>query len=202
MTIQRCWARIILVLWFSASLAAPTSPSQPPSGGLRLLSEGSHALEDGHLPRAIEALKSARSAVPALRDYASFLLAKAEFQAQHYAESAGAAGQVILFQPVSPLVARAAVLGARAYVENNEPAKALALLARVEETALPLPESTMVRARALAESGSARCAGVSYQTGYCRSPSSTEARDAATALEHLHASLGDEFPQAPAALRL
>jgi len=140
MTIQRCWARITLVLWFSALSAAPSSPPTPPGGGLRLLAEGSRALEDGHLPRAVEALKSACSAVPALRDYASFLLAKAEFQAKHYAESAAAAEQVIAFQPASPLAARAAALGGRAYVENNQPAKALALLTRVEEGTLPLPE--------------------------------------------------------------
>ena len=94
MTMHRCWARIILALWFSALLAAPTSPPPPSSGGLRLLAEGSRALEEGHLPQAIRALTDARSAVPAVRDYASFFLAKAQFQARHYAESAAAAEQV------------------------------------------------------------------------------------------------------------
>ncbi|MGD0580280.1 MAG: transglycosylase SLT domain-containing protein [Bryobacteraceae bacterium] len=202
MTIHRCWARIILVLWFSASLAAPTSPAPPSSAGLRLLAEGSRALEEGHLPRAIQALTDARSAVPALRDYASFFLAKAEFQAHHYAESASASEQVAVLQPPSPLAARAAVLGARAYLESNEPRKALTLLARVEENSLPLPEAGMVRAHALESEGSARDAALNYQLVYCRYPRSPEAQDAAAALDRLRSALGAGYPETPVALRL
>ena len=198
MTIQRYWARIILALWCSASIAAPTAPL---SGGLRLLAEGSKALEEGHLPQAIQALTEARAALPALRDYASFFLAKAEFQARHYAESAAAAEQVRAFQPVSPLVVRAAVLGARAYVENNEPRKALALLARVEESSLPQPESTLLRARALEAAGTSRDAAASYQLVFYRFPASSEAHDAADALEHLRSDLGGSFPEPSSALR-
>ncbi len=202
MTMPRCWARIILVLWFSASLAAPTSPEPPPNGGLRLLAEGSRALEAGHLPQAIQALTEARSAVPAVRDYASFFLAKAQLQARHYAESAAAAELVAAFQPPSPLVARAAIVGARAYLENGEPRKALTLLARADESSLPLPEAAMVRARAFASAGSERDAALIYQLVNCRYPRSPEAQDAAVALERLRSALGAGYPETPAALRL
>jgi soluble lytic murein transglycosylase len=201
MTIHRCWARIIPVLWFSASLAAPTSPAPPSSTGLRLLAEGSRALEEGHLPQAIRALTEARSAMPAVRDYASFFLAKAQFQAHRYTEAAAAAEQVAAFQPPSPLAARAAVVGARAYLEDNEPRKALTLLARADESALPLPEAAMVRAHALESAGSARDAALNYQLVYCRYPRSPEAQDAAAALERLRSALGAGYPETSVALR-
>src|SRR5208283_2947313 len=202
MTIYRCWARIILVLSFSASLAAPTPPAPPPGGGLGMLASGSRALEEGRLPQAIQALTQALSALPALGDYTSFFLAKAEFQAHHYAEAAAGSGQVAAFRPLSPLAPRAAVLGARAYVENNEPRQALALLARIEESSLPLPEGAMVRAQALEAAGSTRDAAVNYQLVYCRYPHSPEAHDAAAALDRLRSALGAGYPETPVALRL
>ena len=201
MTIYRCWARIIPALWFSASLAAPTSPPPPPGGGLGLLATGSKALEDGHLPQAIRVLTEARSAVPGLRDYASFFLAKAEFQARHFAESAAACEQVAAFQPPSPLVARAAVLGARAYLETNEPRQALALLARADESSLPLPESAMLRAQALEAAGSTHDAALNYQVVYYRYPRSPEAPAAGAALDRLRSTLGAGYPETPVALR-
>ena len=201
MTMNRCWARIILALWFSALLAAPTSPPPPSSGGLRLLAEGSRALEEGHLPQAIRALTDARSAVPAVRDYASFFLAKAQFQARHYAESAAAAEQVAAMQPPSPLAARAAVVGARAWLEINEPRKALALLARAVESSLPLPEAALVRAHALESAGSTKEAALIYQIVYDRYPRSPEALDAALALDRLRSALGAGYPETPVGLR-
>ena len=201
MTMHRCWARIILALWFSALLAAPTSPPPPSSGGLRLLAEGSRALEEGHLPQAIRALTDARSAVPAVRDYASFFLAKAQFQARHFAESAAAAEQVAAMQPPSPLAARAAVVGARAWLEINEPRKALALLARAAESSLPLPEAALVRAHALESAGSTKEAALIYQIVYDRYPRSPEALDAALALDRLRSALGAGYPETPVGLR-
>ncbi len=201
MTIYRCWARIILVLSFSASLAAPTPPP-PPGGGLALLASGSHWLEEGRLPQAIQALTEARSAVPELGDYASFFLVKAEFQAHHYAAAAAGSEQVAAFRPLSPLAPRAAVLGARAYVENNEPRQALALLARIAESSLPLPEGALVRAQALEAAGSAHDAAVNYQLVDYRYPHSPEARDAAAALDRLRSALGAGYPETPVELRL
>jgi len=201
MTMHRCWARIILALWFSAAAAAPTAPPAPSSAGLRLLAEGSRALAEGHLPQAIRALTEARSAVPAVRDYASFFLAKAQFQAQRYAESAAAAEQVAAMQPPSPLVARAVVVGARAYLEMNAPRKALALLARADESSLPLPETAMVRAHALESAGSTKEAALIYQIVYNRYARSPEAQDAALALDRLRSALGAGYPETPVALR-
>ena len=94
------------------------------------------------------------------------------------------------------------MLGARAYVEDNEPRQALALLARIEASSLPLPEGVMVRAQALEAAGSTRDAAVNYQLVYYRYPHSPEAHDAAAALDRLHSALQVGYPETPVALRL
>ena len=200
MTMRRCWARVIPALWFSALFAAPSPPSAP--AGLRLLAEGSEALETGRLPQAVRALSQARSGAPAVADYASFLLAQAEYRSHHYSESAAAAEQVVAFLPLSPLAGRAAILGARAYIENSEPRKALALLARIGDDALPAPEGRLVRASALEAAGSAQPAALEFQAVYYQYPHSPEAHAASDGLDRMRAALGSRFPAPGAALRI
>lgn len=200
MMTRRRWVRIIPALWLNAAIASQLP--QPPAGGLRLLAEGYESLEARHLPQAVRALTSARNAVPELRDYASYFLAQAHFRAQEYPEASAAAEQVVAFEPVSPLAGRAAVLGARAWLEQDQPRKALALLARVAEDSLPAPEATLVRAQALEAAGSQQDAVAAYQSVYFLYPESPEANEAYEAFDRLRSVLGPAYPEPSAELRL
>lgn len=197
---RRCWVRIIPALWLNAAIAAQFP--QPPAGGLRQLSEGLDSLEAQRLPQAVYALTSARAAVPALRDYASFFLAQAQYRSRRFGESAAAADEVVGFQPLSPLAGRAAVLGARAWLELNQPRKALALLARVAADSLPNPEAQLVRGRALEAAGAPLDAVAGFQTVYYLYPQSPDAKEAQDGLERLRSVLGTKFPEATPELRL
>lgn len=197
---RRYWVRIIPALWFSAAIASQLP--QPSSGGLRLLAEGYESLEARHVSQAIHALTSARNSVPELRDYACYFLAQAQFRANEYAEASSAAEQVVAFQPLSPLAGRAAVLGARAWLEQNQPRKALALLARLPEDLLPVPELQMVRARALEAAGSLLDSAADFQAVYYRYPDFAESREAYEAFDRLRSALGSKYIEASPELRL
>jgi soluble lytic murein transglycosylase len=169
---------------------------------LRQLAEGSEALEAQRLPQAVYALTSARTAVPALRDYASYFLAQAQYRSKRYGEAAACAEQVVDFEPLSPLAGRAAVLGARAWLELNQPRKALALLARVAEDSLPNPEALFVRARALEDAGAPLDAVAGFQSVYYLYPQSPDSKEAVEGLERMRLALGSKFPEASPGLRL
>ena len=154
------------------------------------------------MPQAVHALTSARNAVPELRDYASYFLAQAQYRAKEYAEASAAAEQVVAFQPLSPLAGRAAILGARAWLEQQQPRKALALLARLPENLLPAPELQIVRARALEASGSTLDAVADFQSVYYRYPDFEEAKEADEAIDRLRSALGSKYPEPTAELRL
>jgi soluble lytic murein transglycosylase len=168
---------------------------------LRQLAEGSDALEAGRLPQAVYALTSARSAVPALRDYAAYFLAQAQYRSRRFAESAAAADEAVGFQPQSPLAGRAAVLGARAWLELNQPRKALAILARMAEGSLPSPEAQLVRASALEAAGAPLDAVAGFNTVYYLYPQSPDSKEAEDGLERLRSALGSKFPEATPELR-
>jgi len=169
---------------------------------LRQLAEGVKSLEAQRLPQAVYALTSARAAVPVLRDYASYFLAQAQYRSRRFGEAAAAAEDVAGFQPVSPLAGRAAVLGARAWLELKQPRKALALLARVTEDSLPNPEAEVVRALALEDSGAALDAVSGFQKVYYLYPQSPDSKDAGDGLSRLRTELGSKFPEATPELRL
>jgi soluble lytic murein transglycosylase len=169
---------------------------------LRQLAEGYEALEAQRLPQAVYALTSARTAVPALHDYASYFLAQAQYRSKRFGEAAACAEQVVDFQPLSPLAGRAAVLGARAWLELNQPRKALALLARVAEDSLPDPEALLVRAHALEAAGATLDAVAGFQTVYYLYPQSPDSREAAEGLERMRLALDSKFPEASPELRL
>lgn len=200
MMMRRCWARIIPALWLNAAIASQLP--QPASGGLHLLAEGSESLEARRLPQAVHALTRARDAVPELRDYASYFLAQAHYRAKEYAEASSAAEQVVAFQPLSPLAGRAAVLGARAWLEQDQPRKALALLARMAEDSLPAPEMQLVRALALEAAGSPLDAAAGFQNVYYLYPESAEAREAIEGIGRLRSALAAAYPEPSADLRL
>ncbi len=161
---RRCWVRIIPALWLNVAIAAQLP--QPPAVGLRQLAEGLDDLEAQRLPQAVYALTSARASVPVLRDYSAFFLAQAQFRSRRFTEAAAAADEVVGYQPPSPLAGRAAVLGARAWLELNQPRKALAILARMSSESLPGSEGQLVRARALEAAGAPIDAVSSFQSVY------------------------------------
>lgn len=199
MMMRLCWARIIPALWLNAALAGQLPV--PPAGSVRQLAEGFESLEARRLPQAVYDLSAARTGVPVLRDYASYFLAQAQYRSTRYGEAASAAEEVVGFQPLSPLAGRAAVLGARAWLELNQPRKALALLARVAEDALPNPEAALVRAQALEAAGAPLDAVAGFQTVYYLYPQSPDSREASAGLERLRSALGSKFPEASPELR-
>jgi soluble lytic murein transglycosylase len=199
MMMRRCWVRIIPALWLNAAIAAQLPP--PSTAGLRQLAEGFDALEAQRLPQAVYALSSARTTVPALRDYASFFLAQAQYRSRRFGESASAAEEVVGFQPLSPLAGRAAVLGARAWLELKQPRKALALLARVAEDSLPNPEALLVRANALEAAGAPLDAVAGFNAVYYLYPQSPDSKEAEDGLERMRSALGSKFPEASPELR-
>jgi soluble lytic murein transglycosylase len=199
MMMRRCWVRIIPALWLNAAIAAQLPP--PAVGGLRQLAEGFESLEAQRLPQAVYDLSSARTAVPVLRDYASYFLAQAQYRSRRFGEAAAASEQVVDFQPLSPLAGRAALLGAKAWLELNQPRKALALLTRVAGDSLPYPEAQLVRARALEAAGAPLDAVAGFQAVYYFYPQSPDAKEAADGLERMRSALGSKFPEATPELR-
>lgn len=190
----------ILARWFRAvpaamlALAALAAAPLCAQTGLEALKLGAAALEDGRNEDAVRLLDKARGSLPALADYAAFFAAQAHSRAKNFEAVPRLVDIVAARATPSAITGRAAVLGAEAWLELNQPARALALLGRVPRDLWPQPTGQLAVARAYEGSGDAVAAAVAWQGLWIRYPASKEAALAQEALARLETALGDRYP--------
>jgi soluble lytic murein transglycosylase len=121
--------------------------------------------------------------------------ASAEFGAGNYAAVPAALEPIWAQSPASPLIGRAALLGAQAFGQTaNAPASAALL--RKYYGALPQPQGDLALAKAFAAAGDPVSAAVYAQRVYYNYPVASESAEAATLAASLESQLGDQYPPA------
>ncbi|HEY4088396.1 MAG TPA: transglycosylase SLT domain-containing protein [Bryobacteraceae bacterium] len=142
-----------------------------------------------------------------LRDYVAYFLANAELVTNNGGDAVRDLARYAS-EPVagSPLTGRLNLLYAKALLGQPNSTIAAALKARqiLESQApvLPQPDGDFTDAQAMEATGFSRQAAVNYQRVYFLFPASDYAERARVALERLKGSLGNDYPDAPARLRL
>jgi soluble lytic murein transglycosylase len=151
---------------------------------------------DGQLHQ--QALTVLRSIAPArlakVQDHVAFLTATALYgTAQNDIAVLEALTPVFAHNPKSPLVPRAAVLGARAANRAGDPQRALQLL-RTHYADLTQPQGDIVLAETFEKANDLVSAANYYQRVWQQYPMAKEAADAETALARLKSQMGDAYP--------
>jgi soluble lytic murein transglycosylase len=134
-------------------------------------------------------------------DYRAYFAAQKAFDSGDFKQAADSLKPIWSFEPVSPLLGRAAVLAARCFEQLGAFADALQLL-RDHAERLPQPEGWLLLARNAEAAGDNAGAAAYYQRIFFDYPTSNEAADAKTALTRLKAILAENFPPAMPQVRL
>ncbi|MFL6452050.1 MAG: transglycosylase SLT domain-containing protein [Bryobacteraceae bacterium] len=175
----------------------PKPPTRPPLkmvGGAGLIAGAQYELDRKNYSAAVEYAKSASSKAPALRDYAEYLRAQAEYELKNFGNVGDSAKKIFDFTPASPLVSPAAALAVRADLDGDRPQQALALMTKYADV-VPQPENSLLLARCYQATGDLARAADYFQRVYYEYPTAKEAADAANALVDLQAKLGDALPR-------
>lgn len=155
-------------------------------------------LEQNRPAEALAGFQSARTAVPALADFAAFGEAKALVALHRKPEAIPPLDAVVRFdKPVSPYRPWALVMAAGILNEQSRGAEALALLQPFEKD-LPQPAGSLAYGTALHQAGRHAEAARELQQTFYGYPRSEEARKAAPLLDAIRASLGASYPAVPA----
>ena len=144
---------------------------------------------------ALSALKTLDKRLPTLADYAAYLRASVQFESRNYPEAVRELHTVLKHTPLSPLSAKAVMLMARADIELQKPKEALELI-RKNYASLTAPQGDFLLAKSSEAMGDPVAAAMYYQNVFYLYPSTPEAAQAATALEALTQSMGDNLPPA------
>ena len=153
------------------------------------------ALQSKNDAAAIATLKGLSSRLPQIPDYIAWFRASAEFSAGNYAAVSAALEPIWAQSPASPLIGRAALLGAQAFGQTANTAGAVSLL-RKYYAALPQPQGDLALAKAFAAAGDPVSAAVYAQRVYYSYPAAGESAEADTLATSLEAQLGDQYPPA------
>jgi soluble lytic murein transglycosylase len=162
-------------------------------GAVAALCLGVTDLENGDLATAQSYLATAQRRLPAIADYTAFWLASAQSQAKEFAPVVPSLEAVWRNAPPSPVAGRAALVGARALLEQNQPGPSLQLLSRSLDQ-LPQPQGRLLIAKAQEAGGDPVAAAVSYQSIFTDYPTSDEAGEAEETLQLLRIKLGAQYP--------
>lgn len=206
-TVGALWARACVAFGFLSCLHAQTldilahtyrkTPSLPTraavlkfanahpkdtNGALALLLLGATEIDQRQFGDALAHLKAAEKRLPKLRDYAAYLGAASQFELREFAETEHALKPVWESAPASPLIAKAVVLQANAYIQDGKPKKAITL---VQQHLSDVPESQAedLLAHAYELAGDPANAAAHYQRIYIEYPMSKEASDAEAAMD-------------------
>jgi soluble lytic murein transglycosylase len=173
--------------------AAPKPLPAKAVGAAGLISVAEHELEMGNYAAAAEYASSAASKAPILNDYAQFIRAQAEYRLRNYKDVDKSVTQIFNFEPLSPLVGRAAVLAVTADLEGDQPKLALELVRKYFDR-IPQPQAFMLYARCFQGNGDLAQAAEYYQRVYYGYPLAQEVGEAATTLAEIKPKLGDAYP--------
>ena len=136
-----------------------------------------------------------------IADYRAFLSAQELALAGKHQEAIDALKPVWNFQPISPLLGKAAVLAAQSYEELDQFADALQTLRDYSER-LPQPEGWLLLGRNAEAASDTAGAAAYFQRVFYDYPLSKEAVEADAALARLKGILGDNFPPVMPQVRL
>ncbi len=163
------------------------------AGALALLSVGVTEAENGQYEEGARRLKALGARLPQLRDYVAYYLGSAQFGLKDLKSVAGTVEPIWKASPPSALAGKAALLAARALLENGAPTDAVRLL-KEHNARLPQPEGAAVLAGSLEAAGDMAAAAGYYQQVYYGYPLRPEASNAESSLERLRQSLGAAYP--------
>jgi soluble lytic murein transglycosylase len=191
--------------WFRASWRVPVAAMLAVAGVAVSLSAADDAVSD--LKAAVAALQSKNEAgaiatlkglsgrLPQIPDYVAWFRASAEFGAGNYAAVPAALEPIWAQSPASPLIGRAALLGAQAFGQTANTSGSVSLL-RKYYAALPQPQGDLALAKAFAAAGDAVSAAVYAQRVYYNYPAASESAEADTLAASLESQLADQYPPA------
>ena len=158
------------------------------------------ALQSNNEAAAIATLTRLSGRLPQIPDYVAWFRASAEFSAGNYAAVPAALEPIWAQSPASPLIGRAALLGAQALGRTSNAsgvntAGAVSLL-RKYYAALSQPQGDLALAKAFAAAGDPVSAAVYAQRVYYNYPAANESAEADTLAASLESQLGDQYPPA------
>jgi soluble lytic murein transglycosylase len=153
------------------------------------------ALQSKNDATAIATLKSLSGRLPQIPDYVAWFRASAEFGAGNYAAVPAALEPVWTQSPASPLIGRAALLGAQAFGQTANTTAAVSLL-RKYYAGLPQPQGDLALAKAFAAAGDPVSAAVYAQRVYYTYPAASESAEADALATSLESQLGAQYPPA------
>jgi soluble lytic murein transglycosylase len=175
-------------------MAAPVkNPPAKAVGAAGLISVAQHELDLGNYAAAAEYATSGAAKAPILNDYAQYIRAQAEYHLRNYKEVDKAVTQIFNFEPVSPLIGRAAILAVTANLEGDQPRAALELIRKYFDR-IPQPQADLLYARCLQGNGDLAQAAEYFQRVYYGYPLAEEVGEAATTLAQIKPKLGDSYP--------
>ena len=151
------------------------------------------ALQSNREAAAAAMLKGLDRKLPKIADYIAWFRATAEFNIGNYAAVPAALEPVWSQKPTSPLIGRAALLGAQAYQQTSNTSAAVSLL-RKYYTSIPQPQGDLALAKAFAAAGDPVSAAVYAQRVYYGYPVASEAAEADALAANLEAQLGEKYP--------
>ncbi|HXR34494.1 MAG TPA: transglycosylase SLT domain-containing protein, partial [Candidatus Binataceae bacterium] len=165
----------------AAVLSYANAHPKDASGALALLVLGVGQMDGKQYKDALTHLRAAEKRLPKLADYPAYLNAAAEYQLGEIDKVERELKPIWDNSPPSPLVVKAIVLEANAYIRSGDPRKAVHLLEqRGSEIA---PEKTaLLLAKAYEAMGDKTAAAAQYQRVYTEFPQSAEASEAQVSL--------------------
>ncbi len=165
----------------AALLRYANAHSKEMPGALALLALGAGELEQKQFNDALTHLRAAEKRLPALADYSAYLEAAAEFELRDFGRADKDLKPVWDHAPSSPLIVKAIVLRANAFIQSGEPKKAIELLEKRGSEIAP-EQAVLLSATAYGMSGDTARAATEYQRLYSEFPFSKEAEAAQAAI--------------------
>jgi soluble lytic murein transglycosylase len=151
------------------------------TGALALLLLGVVEVDQRQFGDALTHLKAAAKRLPELADYTAYLSAEAQSGLRQFADTEGTLQPVWQSTPASSLVTKAVLLQADSYLQNGNPAGAVALI-QMHLADLPSSQAELLLAKGYEAQNNADAAAQHYQKIYVEYPMSKEAADAEAAL--------------------
>jgi soluble lytic murein transglycosylase len=165
----------------TAVLAFANAHPKDVNGALALLVLGSVELDAKQFNDAAIHLKAAAKRLPTLADYPAYLEAAAQFELRRFDEALKTLKPVWDNSPASPLVVKAILLEANAYLNTAEPKRVLSLMEK-RGSDLPPEKTALLLAKAYEATGDRKQATAQYQRIYIEYPFTSEAADAHASL--------------------
>jgi len=163
------------------------------NGALARLALARVDLDQGRPEEAITNLDRAASQLATISDYLLFLKGMAHYRARDFARSASLETQLLQEYPDSPLRTDAAIVAARARLEEKQPDEAIRIL-KTPGVKARQPEFDFLLGRAYLERGDLALAATYLQQVETNFPVRKEAKDAQIFLAQIQERLGTAYP--------